>query len=245
MFMSTLSNKINFSTAVCLLEKKLSKKQPTTFNSSWIQKEIPRVFRYVTKHIRTEWGDVDWDKIVAALDLAYQRRWLGEQYISRRRRKVVSFYRNRGEVDIVLKKHQNKLYTFLGTLDENDKQIRDGISTALVRIAQKGNLLAKKELITLMGYLIYDWIEYSPRLSRWKGHTAEALEQLECCINRYRYPATFTGYLFRTLEYVGRGLPPMYSLDEDMPNSNGRKRIDFVVQNSENREIYYSRRYTS
>jgi hypothetical protein len=86
--------------------------------------------------------------------------------------------------------------------------MRDIISIALVRIAQKGNIIAKEEVIKLVRFTIDDWIERYPALSSWEGYESLIPKRVEGCIKRYRYSGTFIGYLFKTLEYAGRGLLP-------------------------------------
>jgi hypothetical protein len=101
-----------------------------------------------------------------------------------------------------------------------------------VRIAQKGNMAAKKEIMKLVRFTIDDWIEHNPKISRWKGYEYLITKHIEDCIRRYRYSGSFMGYLFKTLEYAGRGLRPInvYYL-EDSSYPGGRKRIDIIAQN--------------
>ena len=42
-----------------------------------------------------------------------------------------------------------------------------------------------------------------------KGYDDMIQERIEGCIRRYRYSGSFIGYLFKTLEYAGRGLRPI------------------------------------
>jgi hypothetical protein len=86
--------------------------------------------------------------------------------------------------------------------------MRDIISIALVRIAQKGNLIAREEIIKLVRFTIYDWIENCPTISSWEGYESLIQNRIEGCIRGYRYSGTFIGYIFKTLEYAGRGLRP-------------------------------------
>jgi hypothetical protein len=104
--------------------------------------------------------------------------------------------------------------------------IRDIISIALVRIAQKGNILARQEIIKLVRFTIDEWIERCPKISRWKGYEYLIQERIEGCIRCYRYSGSFMGYLFKTLEYAGRGLRPMvaYSLDDSLYAWQKKKR---------------------
>jgi hypothetical protein len=87
----------------------------------------------------------------------------------------------------------------------------------------------------LVGYTVHEWLEHHPFLTRWLDYGDELREQLEGCIRRYRYTGSFTRYVFRTLQYAGRGLRPLraYSLDEPLTNGNGRKG-DLIGQDRDN-----------
>jgi len=116
--------------------------------------------------------------------------------------------------------------------------IRDIISIALVRIAQKGNVLARQEIIKLVSFTIYEWIERCPKMFCWKGYDYLIQKRVEDCIRCYRYSGSFIGYLFKTLEYAGRGLRPIVAYSLDDPLCSGEKRrIDRIAQNPETGEI--------
>lgn len=229
---------MNFTQAITILNKRLTKKDPHTFTSLWIRINAPGVYRFIKKEIKTEFGDTNWDAVTTALDPLLQRRWMGEH--GRRHKKKIRKYKNKHEVEIVLKKYRSKLYTFLTPTDRTTDRIRDAISITLVRLAQKGNAAAHEELVKLILYLTDHWFEYNPRLSRWQGYTEELHVQITACVRRFRYAGTFIGYLFRTLEYAGQGLRPLHlgSLDEDIPGMEKRK-IDNVFQDPTTNEIRY------
>ena len=223
---------MDFYSAGKTINRLLIKKQPLTFNSSWIREYAPHIYRFFQKHIRREIGEIDWDRITRALDRKFQRRWITSC------RKGTKRYRNKTEVKIILRKYEGKLYTFLTPADKNDKSMRDIISIALVRIAQKGNVIAKREIIKLVSFTIDEWIERCPKISRWQGYDSLIQKRIEGCIRCYRYSGSFIGYLFKTLEYAGRGLKPIiaYSLDDSI-YSGEKRRIDRIAQNPETGEI--------
>jgi hypothetical protein len=202
----------------------LSKEGPETFSSSWIAKRAPHCYRYIWKNVRTDFGAIDWDRVTFGLEWKFQRRWTP----GRRKHPCVP-YRNHGEVKIVLEKYRAKLYVFISPQDRADLRTRDLISTTLVRLAQRGNESAKQELMKLIGFAIDDWMDRYWFLSRWRGYEAEIQRQVERCIRRYRYSGSFLRYLFRTLEYAGRGMRPLlaYSLDEPIFDGSALK-IDRV-----------------
>lgn len=201
---------MNFEAAISYINNLLEKKQPQTFDRAWVRVYAPCVYRFVQKKIRIDNGGIDWDRITRALHPRYQRQWTGSL------RKTARLYRDQSEVDAVLRQYSDKLYTFISSQGKDDEHIRDIISIAFVRIAQKGNLLAKQEIIKLLSFTIDGWIERKPTLSSWRGYDPLIQIRLECCIRRYRYSGSFMRYVFKTLEYAARGLKPLiaYSLDD-------------------------------
>jgi hypothetical protein len=203
---------MDFDSAVKTINQLLRKKQPYTFNSSWIRGNAPHIYRFLQKNIRKEIGGIDWDRVTRALNRKFQKKWITS------RRNGRKLYRSKAEVNIILHKYDGKLYTFLTPADKDNNSIRDIISIALVRIAQNGNVTAKQEIIKLVRFTIDEWIEHCPRISRWKGYEYLIKKHIEGCIRCYRYSGSFMGYLFKTLEYAGRGLKPIteYSLDDSL-----------------------------
>lgn len=201
----------------------LSKERPSTVNSSWILRHAPACYRFIQKSIRSEVGGIDWDQVAHALDLAYQRRWK-----PRKRRRSLS-YADKEELSRIMDRHRPMLYVFINPLDSHGRRTRDTISITLVRVAQKGNHLAQRKLMELIGYTIDNWIEHYPFLSRWRGNEERLRGQVEGCIRRYRYTGSFIRYLYKTLEYAARGVRPLfaYSLDEPLPSGKGC-RIDLI-----------------
>ena len=102
----------------------------------------------------------------------------------------------------------------------------------LVRAAQKGNMLAKEQVIECMTLIVYEWIENSKHIARWKGYTYEIENRIQACIRNYRYSGSFMRYVFRTFQYSARRLCPTFSLDDRF--LNGKKtRVDYVIQEEE------------
>ena len=194
---------MDFDFAVKAVSELLTERQPCTFNSSWIRVHAPHIYRFFQRDIRRESGGIDWDRITRALDRKFQRKWIAS------RRNGAKRYRNKTEVNIILRKYDGKLYTFLTPEDKKNNSVRDIISIELVRIAQKGNMTAKREIIKLVRFTVDEWIEHNPKISRWKGYEYLIQKHIEGCVRRYRYSGSFMGYLFRTLEYAGRGLKPL------------------------------------
>lgn len=224
---------MDFDTAVKTLNRQIRKKKPKAFSSTWIFANAQSVYHYFRENHRTENGGIDWDIATVALPRKYQKRWMRYRY------RQVASYENQDEVNRVLDRYRDKLYTFIAPLNEDDRRARNKIVIALVRIAQKGNLLAQQEIVTWMMFVVTDWIEKHWQICKWKGYTDEIEEKIVGCIRRYRYTGSFLGYLFKTLEYSARGIVPLQKFSFDDPVGDGSTtRIDYFVQESEEvREI--------
>ena len=215
------------------LNRILIAEEPATFSSSWILKYAPQCYRFIYKNIRTEDGRIDWDRVTFALDRKFQRRWTPKL------KPDGKAYEDPCEVDAILNKYRDKLYVFLAPSDLNDRRIRNLISISLVRLAQHGNQSAKLEAVKLVRYTIDDWIGRYRFMSRWEGYDEEIQKHLEACIRRYRYSGSFLKYLFRTLQYAGRGLRPLYtcSLHDPVAFGSGKCKIENVYKDAETNEI--------
>jgi hypothetical protein len=196
----------NLDGVVVTLNQLLSRQEPSRLNSSWIQRHAPACYGYIRRRIRNEVGAIDWDRVTRLLDFEHQRRWDP----ARRRRR--STWAHDEEVDLILNRYREKLYVFITAADASDRQIRDLISIALVRLAQTGNTLARQEFTRLIGYTIDDWLENHAFLSRWRGYEEELRKRLDRCIRRYRYTGSFIRYLRKTLECAARGIRPPTAL---------------------------------
>lgn len=207
---------MDFDGMIQMIGDLLSKEDPEAFSSSWILKRSSPCYRFIWKNVRTDYGTVDWDRVTRALEWKFQRRWA-----PRRCRRASDSFQSARECNIVLERYRSKLYVFISPQDEPDRCSRDIISINLVRLAQCGNELAKRELLSLLSFTIDDWLDRYCFLSRWRGYDAEIRMQVEQCIRRYRYSGSFIRYLFRTLEYAARGIPPFqtHSLDEPVSRS--------------------------
>ena len=219
---------MNLEKAIININRSLTKKQPVSFNSVWIKYRCKVSYIFIIQNIKTEFNDPDWDYVVSQLERCNQKLWLKTR---RKNKKDIPIYSDKDELEVILKKYNSKLYTFLACQNKDDKCICDWISIRLVRIAQKGNLLAKDKVIILLKYLVDQWIEYDRSLFSWKGYNESIDEHIGACIRRFRYAGSFIGYLYRTLEYSGRGLAPLekFSLD-DISNVSGKRIIDIFIK---------------
>jgi hypothetical protein len=216
---------MNIIKAVRNINRSLSKKRPIFFSPMWIKYRCKASYRFIINNLKTESGEPDWDLIVSSLERANQKLWL------KGKKKVASVsYADKVELDKILDKYNNKLYTFLSAKDRDDKIACDWISIRLVRLSQKGNVLAKNKLKRLLSHLIDGWIEYDRSMFVWKGYGELIVEHIEVCIRRFRYAGSFLGYLYRTLQCSGLGLVPLekFSLDDISPVTKKRKIDSFI-----------------
>jgi hypothetical protein len=150
----------------------------------------------------------------------------------RYKRKKISNYTSQEEVDRIMVKYKDKLYLFFTRGSKKEQEICNRMIISLVRLAQKGNVSARDELVTWVTYVTSDWIDRYPQIYKWGVYSDEVNDKIIGCALRYRYTGSFLGYLFKTLEYSGRGKPPMCSLDDKIGDT-GRTRIDYVVVDNE------------
>ena len=225
---------MDFDETISILNGLLADKDPAAFNSSWVLQNAPQCYRFIQKNVRTDFGRIDWDKVTFALAWKFQRRWKPTRKPNSR-----SHYEDSSEVTAIFDKYPDKLYVFLAPSDRNDRRIRNIISISLVRLAQYGNLLAKQEAMKLVRYTVDDWIERYRFMSRWEGYNEKIQRCIERCIRCYRYTGSFLNYVFRTFQYAGRGLQPLYicSLHEPMATHSERCKIENVYKDAETKEI--------
>ncbi|MBI5306359.1 hypothetical protein HZB04_02130 [Candidatus Wolfebacteria bacterium] len=205
-------------------------KNPPEFSSVWILRNSPSIYRFISKNVRSEIDQIDWDIVTVALIRRYQHRWM------RYRRRPRKEYENQAEVEKIIGKYRDKLYVFIALSNDKEERLRHRITIALVRVAQKGNVLATKELVGHLRYIVDEWIDRYFFLRRWRGAESEIDEAIEGCIRRYRYTGTFFGYLFKTMEYSANALKPFYSLDGYLPETDMRL-SEVIGQDAENGEI--------
>jgi hypothetical protein len=101
----------------------------------------------------------------------------------------------------------------------------------------------------LINYTVDEWLYNYYFLNRWQGYRDELEKQIEGCIRRYRYTGSFLHYVFRTLEYAGRGISPFYaySLDKTIAQDASKTIIESVVKDSETGrlELYNRKNYVN
>jgi hypothetical protein len=81
---------------------------------------------------------------VAKLDRRFQSRFLPNDATRSKQ------YRSIREVRLLLQPYHAKRYVFLATLDAEDRQLRNTICVPLVRLAQRGNLSARCQLLEFL-----------------------------------------------------------------------------------------------
>lgn len=221
---------MDFRRCIKILNRALKEKNPPEFSSTWIANNTPAAYSFISKNIRSEIGQIDWDRVTINFSRRYQRRWIRYQHRPRKE------YADSAELERILGKYRDKLYVFIALSNDREKKLRDRIIVVLVRVAQKGNILATKELVGLLRYVVDEWIDSYYFLRRWRGAESEIDGAIEGCVRRYRYTGTFLGYLFKTVEYSANGLKPFHSLDNFLPGTE-RRLSEIVGQDPESGEI--------
>jgi hypothetical protein len=163
---------MDFNSAIKILNQALEHNQPDTFSSSWIYFNTPKVYHFVRNNYRTENDQIDWDIVTRSLDRTYAKRWTRYRY------KQARLYERQSEVDAVLIKYKDKLYTFFAPASESDKQVQDRMIIRLVRIGQRGNVCAQEELVRWVTFVTDDWIDRYPQMYRWKGYEDEVPDKI-------------------------------------------------------------------
>lgn len=227
--------RFDFKDVAMRLNALVSRKCPEVITSFWIFKNAPECYRFIRRNIRTDWNTIDWDQVTSVLDWKYQRRWM-----PKRGPKRLRTYESRNEVDAILNKYRCKLYVFVVSANRADQHLRDMISIRLVRLAQRGNVTAKQEIMGLVRYAVEEWMDHPGYMSRWRGYDEKIQNTIEGCIHRYRYTGSFFRYVYRTFQYAGRGIQPIfaYSLDEPVAIDADKRKIETVVQDPETGEIF-------
>jgi hypothetical protein len=213
--------------AIKNIDRSIIKKNPQSFHPNWIKYRCKASYKYIVNNTKDEFNQTDWDLIISQLQRYNQGLWLKKK---RGKRKLMSLYEDKEELDVIINKYKEKLYTFISRENKEDKLICDLISIKLVRLSQKGNSLAKDKALTMLKYLVDYWIEFDRSFFNWKGYNDLADNHIDACIRRFRYAGSFVGYLYRTLEFSGRGLTPLekFSLDDYSLVSNKRKIETFI-----------------
>ncbi len=198
------------------------KKNPPVISEDWIKKNSPVSYAFITKN------SIDWDTVTLHIEKSYQARW--NKTSKRKRYTNLMRYEDQSELNNLLTLHKEKMYTFVSKLSKDDELVCDRISILLVRLAQKGNMLAVAELKNLYIFMLNKWLEESKSLRRWRGYESGMFDLLEGCIFRYRYSGTFIGFLYRTLQLSALALEPLeaFSLD-DISMITGKSRVETLV----------------
>jgi hypothetical protein len=213
---------MNLNQAIKNIDRSIIKRSPKSFHPNWIKYSCKVSYKYIVNNIRDEFNNTDWDLIISKLQRYNQRLWLKKK---KRKRKSAILYKDKEELNVILNKYQKNLYTFIFRENKEDVLVCDLVSIKLVRLSQKGNTLASDKALELLRYLVDYWVEFDKSFSSWKGYNDLMDNHINACIRRFRYAGSFVGYLYRTLEYSGRGLIPLekFSLDDYFIDNKKRK----------------------
>lgn len=211
----------DFSTAIQKLNQCLKQKKPKIFNPFWMKANARDLYEYFSAFVQLPSGGIDWDFITIHIDQSFQKRWKSAVVCS-------DSYNCQRELNEVLVAYQKELYMLYAPKNREEKLIQDRIIIQLVRLAQKGNSLANEKVLDCTIFVIYEWMENSKCLKRWKNYSNEIPSKIESCIKIYCYSGSFMKYLYMTLYYASRGLRTTLSLDQSVGKSN-KKRMDYLA----------------
>ena len=150
---------MNLERAICYINRSINKKKPETFNSQWIKYRCKISYQFIVDNVKTEFDETDWDLVISRLD-----RWNQKLLMKGIKRAINEPYKDQLELDIILEKYKDKLYTFLAQQNKEDKDICDLIGIKLVRLSQKGNILAGDKAVALCSYMVNEWLEHDRSL---------------------------------------------------------------------------------
>lgn len=203
---------MNLNQAIKNIDRSIAKRSPLSFHPNWVKYRCKVSYKYIVDNIKDEFNYTDWDLVVSKLQRYNQKLWLKKK---KRKRGPTILYKDKEELDVILNRYREKLYTFISRKNKEDKMICDWISIKLVRLSQKGNVLASDKVETLLRCLVDYWVEFDKSMFNWKGYNDLIDSHINACIRRFRYAGSFVGYLYRTLEYSGRGLTPLEKFSFD------------------------------
>lgn len=200
----------------------LKELKPKYFSPTWIAEHNSSLYQRIARMFRNEKGFVDWDAVITALPEEDKVKW------SKQRTYEESVpdktYEDAEQVKDALGSYSDKLYTFYGTVDPEDENIRNEICNILIRLSQKGNLSAEKQLVDNMTYVAFNWIEEKEALRNIRYHMADIPELIRKAVYRFNtdhaaLKTPFAGYLFAQLKIAaqykyGKDVSIHGSLDE-------------------------------
>jgi len=211
----------DFSTAIQKLNNCLKQKRPKVFNPFWIKTNARNLYEYFGEFVQLPSGDIDWDFITVHLNTSFQKRWRSSVEYS-------NSYESQKEVNEILVAYQKELYILYAPKNKEEALMQDRVIIQLVRLAQRGNALAKEKVMDCISFVIYEWMESSKYLKRWKNYSNEIPGKVEFCIKNYRYSGSFIKYLYMTLYYSARGLRTTCSIDEPIGKRN-KTRLEYIA----------------
>lgn len=211
----------DFSTAIQKLNQCLKQKKPKVFNPFWMKANAGNLYEYFSAFVQLPSGGIDWDFITAHLDKSFQKRWNPSIEYS-------DSYNCQRELNEILVGYQKEMHMLYVPQNNEEKIMQDRIIIQLVRLAQRGNSLAKEKVLDCTSFVIYEWMENSKCIKRWKNYSNEIPSKVESCIKNYRYSGSFIKYLYMTFYYSSRGLRTTVSLDQPIGSQN-KKRMDYIA----------------
>ncbi|KKP68252.1 MAG: hypothetical protein UR66_C0007G0059 [Candidatus Moranbacteria bacterium GW2011_GWE1_35_17] len=226
----------NFQKLINNLVALLEGKNPQYFNKRWIEENKSSLYFRIRKYVRKN-GKPDWSRIISALPEKWQGRWVEERCdkdnLAKKWKVTQGSYFSKEEVRAVLLENKEYLYTLVTATTREEKIIQYEIINSLVRLAQNGNLCARKKLLIVLELKCSDWSIYRGLFACPMAY-GDTLEKINTCINNYKFGVgfDFLGYLFISLKKRLDGLCIFPPLDLDLlTNEEGSRTYHEVLIN--------------
>ena len=208
--------------AINELVKRLGAANPKNLSPRYIYNNYPDLYYCFISNLRTAKNVVDWTPVVKKLDPEFQVMWLQKPVLGEVEPK--KHYRDLEELDLVLKKHQNKLYLLV---DPNaNRNERDEILQDLVSLAKNGNDDAFDKVSEFAEYIVQNWIEKRQLPASVANHMMQVRERIKRSIYLYAggVRGSYSLYLFVTVKLMSRefnGHEMQYDDKKAVKNGNG------------------------
>ena len=212
----------DFSRAMKYLKKIIKDKNPEAITSGFIGREDPNLLLYFRNNLKGGNDEINWGVVSENLGYDLRKKCHFPKRIENYTPK--NEYFNESEVNEIINSFRNKLYSIFETINKDDYEYRNKIYLAFIKLAQKGNVLAKEKLSDYLEILVTQWVENDEKLKTFIGHSDRLRERIEKCIyfyNTEESEATFLTYLHTSLSLEAKGIPrPKYIiLNEQYKNS--------------------------
>lgn len=194
--------------------------QPLYINKSLIRDNANALYKRIARNVRKENdGKIDWPRIVIAWPEEWQKKWVwercSEEKLPQKWKMTQGSYSCQDEVQIILSENKEYLYTLVSASSKEEKKIRDEIMNSLIRLAQNGNIEARKKLTPYLELKCADWGSAREGFHSSEMAYDEIMKKIDTCINNFDFSIGFLKYLHSSIrrQLIGEGLLSCHHLD--------------------------------